>query len=74
MQNYDHGSDRGRDVYICEGLVGLLCALRGVPDQENAIEYVSSLNTKEKLGFRLIADGLRSTMTEDIVYESSMAA
>ena len=51
-----------------------MCALRGFPDQESAIGGVSSVNTKEKLGFRLIADGLRSTMTEDIVYESSMAA
>lgn len=39
-------------------------------DQENAIEYVSSVNTKEMPGFRLIVDGRRSTMTEDIVYLS----
>ena len=27
-------------------------------------------STKKEAGFRLIADGLRSTMTEDIVYQS----
>ena len=30
--------------------------------------YVSSVNTKVRSSFRSIADGSRSTMTEDIVY------
>ena len=65
-------TERERDVYICDGSVGLHVCPAGFffSDQESAIEYVSSVNTKETPGIRLIADGLRSTMTEDIVWQS----
>ena len=66
VENYNHGSEREILIYMT-GSVGLLCALRVCSDQESAIAYVSSANTKETPGIRLIADGLRSTMTEDIV-------
>ena len=70
VENYDHGSEREILYMNVTVSVGLRCALQVFSDQESAIEYVSSVNTKETPRFRLIADGLRSTMTEDIVCQS----
>ena len=69
----DHGSERGSYMYlyVYGGLVGGTVPALRVPEIRKApLKCFRHLirSTKKEAGFRLIGDGLRSTMTEDIVY------
>ena len=71
MVDYDHGLER--ETYICymclRGSVGGQCAQRIFEIRKAPLKWFRHL-IREKARYALIEDGLRSTMTEDIVYQS----